>query len=237
MKLPPCLEGQRGRELTCEFTVHTFWVSYVPSFGLSPMYSHYFFYFLLCWLSNKIRAFLVYNAFKSAEFWDNQTKMKRIYWRFTMKMMKTHLWTMRITHTGHCVTRFHPVTQMRETHDGRKVCVSVWPVNAFSSVCIAHLLTAIWGSYTPVYDQSMAHKQAPSQHQHYKGIYCIYFKWTYDWFYFHVTASDSSYIWEAHWNMFPCHQCVTWRSHQHTRQIALDVSVSCPACIPPCLSA
>lgn len=36
----------------------------------------------------------------------------------------------------------------RETITGG-ICVPVWPVNAFSSVCIAHLLTAIWGSYTP----------------------------------------------------------------------------------------
>lgn len=64
----------------------------------------------------------------------------------------------------------------------------------------------------------MACKQAPSQHQHYKGIYCIYFKWTYYWFYSCVTASDS-YIWVAYWNMFPRHQ------------IALGVSVLCPGCI------
>lgn len=36
----------------------------------------------------------------------------------------------------------------RETITGG-ICVPVWPVNAFSSACIAHLLTAIWGSYTP----------------------------------------------------------------------------------------
>lgn len=52
-----------------------------------------------------------------------------------------------------CYT-FSPRDADRERHHGRTLCVGVCPVNAFSSVCMMHLLTAIRGDYTGEYEQN-----------------------------------------------------------------------------------
>lgn len=65
-----------------------------------------------------------------------------------------------------CYT-FSPCDADRERHHGRTLCVGVCPVNAFSSACMMHLLTAIRGGHTGDYEQNWAWKQAPSQRQHY----------------------------------------------------------------------